>query len=131
MGKVWRPTIIGLFILTFYSSGYAACDTDPRTCEPSIDDARIKIQQLLNSAFLTPYSLSEFEKLAGRGFETQGRKMYEMRFFAVVHYSGDELRCRTKLCPELHNYLVEVDTTSKKAKIAGWLFLEQDASGWR
>jgi hypothetical protein len=42
-----------------------------------------------------------------------------MRFSAVLNYSGDKLRCRKNLCPELHNYLVEVDEAGKKATIAG------------
>jgi len=36
-----------------------------------------------------------------------------------------------KPCPELHNYLVEIDKIAKQAKIAGWLFFEQEGSGWR
>jgi len=100
-------------------------------CEPSVDDARTKVEQLLNSAFLPPYSLSSLEKLDGRSFETQGLKKYEMRILAVVTFSGDTLQCRIKLCPELHNYLVEVDKAEKKAKIAGWLFFEQDGTEWR
>ena len=87
--------------------------------------------QLLNSAFLPPYSLSVLEKLDGRGIETQGQKKYEMRILAIVTYSGDTLQCRISLCPELHNYLVEVDKIEKKAKIAGWLFFEQEGTGWR
>jgi hypothetical protein len=96
-----------------------------------VDLARAKVEQLLNSAFLPPHSLSALEKLDGRSFETQGKKKYEMRVLALVTYSGDTLQCRIKLCPELHNYLVEVDKTEKKAKIAGWLFFEQEGSGWR
>ena len=96
-----------------------------------MDFARAKVEQLLNSAFLPPHSLSALEKLDGRSFETQGKKKYEMRVLAVVTYSGDTLQCGIKLCPELLNYLVDVDKTEKKARIAGWLFLEQEGSGWR
>jgi len=41
---------------------------------------------------------------------------------AVVTYSGDTLQCRIKLCPELHNYLVEIDKTAKQAKIVAGSF---------
>ena len=112
-------------------SGYAACNIGQGICEPSVDEARAKVEQLLNSAFLPPYSLSVLEKLDGRSFETQGQKKYEMRILAVVTYSGDTLQCRISLCPELHNYLVEFDKIEKKAKIAGWLFFEQEGMGWR
>ncbi|HMF25252.1 MAG TPA: hypothetical protein VKG24_24435 [Pseudolabrys sp.] len=132
MRGFWRRTIaVSLMTLALSCSGYAACDNEQGSCEPSVDDARTKIEQLLDSAFLAPFSLSTFEKLEGRGFETQGQKVYEMRFLAVINYSGNRLQCRNKLCPELHNYLVEVDEAAKKAKIAGWLLFEQKGSGWR
>jgi len=132
MRGFWRPMIILSFIsLALSSSGYAACNIVHGVCEPSVDDARAKIEQLFNSAFLTPHSLGALEKFDGRSFETQDRKMYEMRFLAVVTYSGDTLRCRNRLCPELHNYLVEVDKAAKQAKIAGWLFFTQEGPGWR
>jgi len=67
--------------------------------------------------------LGALEKLDGRSFETQGKKKYECGFLAVVTYSCDTLQCRIKLWPELPNYLVEVDKTERKAKIAGWLSL--------
>ncbi|HEY6024594.1 MAG TPA: hypothetical protein VIV34_10515 [Pseudolabrys sp.] len=92
---------------------------------------RAKIEQLLDSAFLTPHAVISVQKLDGRGVEAQGRKKYEMRFVAVLSYSGDKLRCRTDLCPELHNHLLEIDETTKKATIAGWLFFEQSDRGWR
>jgi len=85
----------------------------------------------LTRLFLPPYLLGALEKLDGRRFETQGKKKYECGFLAVVTYSGDTLQCRIKLWPELSNYLVEVDKTEKKAKIAGWLFFQQERPGWR
>src|SRR5689334_8481490 len=48
-----------------------------------------------------------------------------MRVLAVVTYSGDTLQCRINLCPELHNYLVEVDKTQKKAKSLVGSFLNK------
>jgi hypothetical protein len=86
---------------------------------------------LLNSAFLTPVSIVSWEKLDGRTIESSGRKKFEMRFSAVVSYSGDKLRCGINLCPELHNYLVDIDEAGKKATIAGWLFFEQAGQEWR
>lgn len=71
------------------SSVYAACNIGHEICEPSVDEARARVEQLLSSAFLPPYSLSNLEKLDGRSFETQGHKKYEMRILAVVTYSGD------------------------------------------
>jgi hypothetical protein len=71
------------------------------------------VEQLLNSAFLTPYSIISLEKFNGRSVEIGGEKKYEMRFFATLSYSADKLSCRRDLCPELHNYLLEVDPVKK------------------
>jgi hypothetical protein len=117
--------------LALSSPGNAVCGPGNDGCEPSADETRTKVERLLNGAFLTPYSIVSLDKLDGRSVETKGRKMYEMRISAVFNYAGDKLRCRTNLCPELHNYLVEVDQASKKATIAGWLFFEQAGRGWR
>jgi hypothetical protein len=127
----WSATIISFVTLVLSFPGHAVCGPGNGSCEPSLDEARAKIERLLNSAFLTPYSIASLEKLDGRGLEIQGRKKYEMRFFAVLNYSGDKLRCRTSLCPELHNYLVKVDEAAKKATIAGWLFFERAEREWR
>ncbi|MGA9081557.1 MAG: hypothetical protein WCF66_10080 [Pseudolabrys sp.] len=111
--------------------GHATCGPGYESCEPSVDEARAKIEGLLNSAFLTPYSIVSLDKFDGRSVKTQDREIYEMRFSAVLNYSGDKLRCRKNLCPELHNYLVEVDEVGKKATVAGWLFFERAERGWR
>jgi hypothetical protein len=132
MRVFWQSAIIISFLtLVLSSPGHAVCGPGNESCEPSADEARAKIEQLLNLAWLTPHSVVSLEKLDGRGFETGGRKIYEMRFFAVLNYSGDKLRCRKSLCPELHNYSVEIDEAAKKATIAGWLFFEQAERGWR
>jgi hypothetical protein len=54
-----------------------------------------------------------------------------MRSRAVLHFVGIKLRCRRPACPELHHYLMENDTASKKVTVAGWLFLEQDGDNWK
>jgi len=89
------------------------------------------VEQLLNSAFLTPYSIISLEKFNGRSVETGGEKKYEIRFFAILSYSADKLSCRRDLCPELHNYLLEVDPVKKRANVAGWLFFTRADRGWR
>jgi hypothetical protein len=122
--------VISFITLALSSPGHAVCGSGD-SCEPSADEARAKIERLLISAFLTPYAIVSVDKLGGRSVETKGRKMYEMRFSAILNYSDDKLRCRMNLCPELHNYLVEVDQAAKKATIAGWLFFEQTERGWR
>jgi hypothetical protein len=131
MSTFRRLGIIGFIMLALSSPGHATCGPGDESCEPSVDEARTKIEGLLNSAFLTPYSIVSWDKFDGRSVETQDRKIYEMRFLAVLNYSGDKLRCRKSLCPELHNYLVEVDEAEKKATIAGWLFFERAEQGWR
>jgi hypothetical protein len=118
-------------VLAFSSPGHAACGPGHESCEPSTDEMRAKIEQLLNSAFLTSHAIISWEKLDGRSVETQGRKKYEVRISAVLTYSGDRLRCRVDLCPELHNYLVDIDEAARKATISGWLFFEQAERGWR
>src|SRR5689334_25391651 len=102
-----------------------------QAAEPAIDDARAKVERLLDQAFLPPYAVVSLEKLDGRNIETRDKMLYEMRFRAELNYSGERLRCRKPLCPELHNYLFEVDAAAKKAIVAGWLFLEWDSQGWR
>ena len=131
MRTFWRSAIIISFItLALSSAGHTVCSSG-ESCGPSVDEARAKIERLLDSALLTPHSIVSLDKLDGRSVETQGRKIYEMRVSAVLNYSGDKLRCRMSLCPEFHNYLVEVDEAAKKATIAGWLFFEQAERGWR
>ena len=132
MRTFWRSAIIISFITLVLSfPGHAVCGPGNESCEPSADEVRAKIEQLLNSAWLTSHSIVSLEKFNGRSLETGGRKIYEMRFFAALNYSGDKLRCRKSRCPELHNYSVEIDEAAKKATIAGWLFFEQTEREWR
>lgn len=119
-----------LVTLSLATPGHGACGSGDGSCEPALENARQKMSQLLDSAFLSPHLLTSFEKLDGRSLETRERKVYEMRVLAVLSYSGDRLRCRIRLCPQLHNYLVEIDDRSKTAKVAGWLFFERTAKGW-
>ncbi|HEY7230971.1 MAG TPA: hypothetical protein VH558_11425, partial [Pseudolabrys sp.] len=84
----------------------------------------------LKSAFLSPFTLVSFEKVEGHAVDTKGRRIYQMRIRAVLNYAGIRLRCRRKLCPELHHYVVQIDAASKKATVLGWLFFEQDSQGW-
>ena len=128
----WRPALmIALTMLVISSPGQAACGPGIDGCGPSADELRAKIAQLIDSAFLTPHTIVAVEKRDGREIETQGRRTYEMRFSVVLNYSGDRLRCRINLCPELHNYLLEIDNAAKEATISGWLFFEQAGNGWR
>lgn len=129
--RAMRVAVAAVAGVMLASLAHAACGPGDKSCEPAIDDARARIERLLDQAFLPPYALVSLEKLDGRGIETPNKKLYEMRFRAVLDYSGDRLRCRKPLCPELHNYLFEVDAAAKKATVAGWLFLEQDKQGWR
>ena len=128
MRVFWAVSIIALIILMNLPSGWAACGGG---CAPSADETHAKIAGLLDAAFLTPHEIVAVDKREGREIETQGRKKYEMRFSVVLSYAGAKLQCRIKLCPELHNYLLEVDEPAKKATISGWLFFEQAGGGWR
>ena len=131
MRASWAASIIALMILTNSSSVQAACGAGDDGCGPSAGETRAKIARLLDSAFLTPHAIVVVEKHDGREIETQGRKKYEMRFSVILDYSGEKLRCRMNLCPELHNYLLEIDEAAKKATISGWLFFDQAGDGWR
>jgi hypothetical protein len=128
-----RTAIILIFTIlavTLSSPARAVCSGD-EDCGPSPDEVRAKVEQLLDSAFVTPHAIISLENFNGRDVGTPGQKKYEMRFFATVSYSGDRLRCRRDLCPELHNYLLEIDAAAKRANVAGWLFFEQAQQGWR
>jgi hypothetical protein len=132
MRAFWRLALtIAFVMLAILSPGYAACGPGNGGCEPSASEVRAKIAQLLDSALLTPHTIVAVDKQDGREVEAQGRKKYEMRFSVVLNYSGGRLRCRIDLCPQLHNYLLEVDEAAKKATISGWLFFEQAGRGWR
>lgn len=132
MRTLWRLAIVANFVLLLVSDpGRAACGPGTETCEPSMSEAQAKVGKLLDAAYATPHVIVSLEKLDGRGFETNGRKVYEMRMSAVMSYSGENLTCRTSLCPELGNYLVEIDRPAKKATISGWIFFEQSPQGWR
>ncbi len=85
-------------------------------------------QRLLDAAYVTPHTITSFEKLEGRNVEAIGGSLYEMRVFVVMNYA-DVFRCRARLCPELHNYLVEVDKRTKMKVVR--LFFKQTAQGWR
>jgi hypothetical protein len=128
-----RSAIILIFAaLAFSSPGHAVCGSGNESCGPSQDEFRAKVEQLLGSAFLTPYSIVSLEKFDGHDVEAPGQKTkYEIRFFATVSYSADRLRCRRDLCPELHNYLLDIDPAAKRANVAGWLFFERAEQGWR
>jgi hypothetical protein len=120
--------VAGFLTLALSPAARAACTEN---CEPSVAVARTAMQQIFRQTFLSPYTLVSFEKLDGRSGERAGRPFYEMRIRAVVNYEGVRLRCRRSSCPELHHYLLEVDAPSKKATVAGWLFLERQGDRWQ
>jgi hypothetical protein len=124
---------VGFVALALLDSGHAlaACAPGSGGCKPSLDEARPKMERLLDAAYRTPHSLGTLDRLDARRLATQGRETYEMRILAVVTYSGDTLECRIRSCPELRNYLVETNKRAKKARIAGWLFFERTKQGWR
>jgi hypothetical protein len=124
--------IISFVTLALSCPSHAACGPEYGNCEPSANEVQAKIEQLLNSAYLTPHSIVSLNKFDGRIFETEGRKTYEIRVSVVLNYSGDKLLCRLSSCPELHNYVVRTDNAAKKATIAGWMFFKQQVGqGWR
>jgi hypothetical protein len=128
MRIVLRAAAIAGVAPVLVSPARAACSGN---CEPSVEVAQAAMQQIFRQTFFSPYTLVSFERLDGRSGERYGGVFYEMRIRAVLHYDGVKLRCRRPACPELHHYLLEEDARSKKATVAGWLFLEQDGDRWR
>ena len=128
MRAVSRAAALISLALVLVSPARAVCSGN---CEPSVEVAQAAMQKLFRETFLSPYTLVSFERLDGRSGERYGGVFYEMRIRAVLHYDGIRLRCRRPSCPELHHYLLENDAASKKATVAGWLFLEQDGDGWK
>ena len=123
---------IGFMMLAFSPPARDAClPSGGAGCGPSDGEERAKVERLLDAAFSTPHAIVSLEKLDGRSIETNGRGKYEMRFAVVLRYSGEKLRCHEALCPELHNYLLEIDEAAKTATVAGWLFFDQVDQGWQ
>jgi len=130
--RIFSATAIGFMMLAFSPPAGAACVPPGNAgCAPSAGEERAKVERLLDAAFSTPHAIVSLEKLDGRSIETNGRGKYEMRFAVVLRYSGDKLRCHESLCPELHNYLLEIDEAAKTATVAGWLFFDQVDQGWQ
>lgn len=128
MRSVLRAAAMAGVALALAAPAQAACTGG---CEPSVEVAQATMQKIFRQTFLSPYTLISFERLDGRSGERYGGVFYEMRIRAVLHYDGARLRCRRPSCPELHHYLLEDDARSKKATVAGWLFLENDGDGWK
>lgn len=128
MRIVLRAAAIAGVALALATPARAACTG---SCEPSVEVAQAAMQKIFKETFLSPYTLISFERLDGRSGERYGGAFYEMRIRAVLHYDGVRLRCRRPSCPELHHYLLENDAASKKATVAGWLFLANDGDGWK
>jgi len=130
--RIFLAAAIGFMMLAFSSPGRAACaPPGDAGCGPSAGEERAKVERLLDAAFSTPHAIVSLEKLDGRNIETNGRGKYEMRFAVVLRYSGDKLQCREALCPELHNYLLEIDAAAKTATVAGWIFFDRVDQGWQ
>jgi hypothetical protein len=111
--------IVSFITLALSSPSNAACDPAHENCEPTANKIQAKVEQLLNSAYLTPHSIVSLNKFDGRSFETEGRKTFEVRVSIVLNYSGNKRLCRISSCPEFHNYVVRIDEAAKKATIAG------------
>jgi hypothetical protein len=131
MRNFWPIAIIGFVMLALSTPGRGVCVPGGGGCEPTVEETRAKVEQLLNSALLSTYSIVSLEKLEGHDGDMFGRKTYEIRFLATLNYSGDKLRCRRALCPELQNYSVQINEATKKATVSGWLFFEQTGQDWR
>jgi len=133
MQRRWRylSIIVPLMTLAMSAAGHAACGPGHESCEPSADEVRAKVERLIDAAWSTPHSIATVQVFDGRSLQIDGQKKYEMRIFAVIHYSGDKLLCRTKFCPELSNYLVQDDAAAKKVTVAGWLLFAHGQQGWR
>ena len=128
-----RAAIIFILItLALSSLAHAVCGPGHESCEPSADEARARVDQLLNSAFLTPYSIVRLDNLDARGVETQGHKIYEMRFSAVLTFSGDKLRCRKIFAPNCKTiWWKSMRPERKQQSRAGYFLNKRNKDGAR
>jgi hypothetical protein len=132
MRNLWRSIVIFMItILAPLSAGHAEWKFGGQLSRPSVDEMQAKLDRLLNSALLPPFSKLSVAKLNEREGEMAGHKAYEIQFSITLGYSGDKLHCRSALCSELQNYSISIDEISKIATIKGWLFFEQTEQGWR
>ena len=74
---------ISFITLVLSSPGHAVCGPGNESCEPSVGEARAKIERILNSAWLTPYSIVSLEKLDGRGLRRRVEKYMKCGFFYI------------------------------------------------
>src|SRR5262245_18027150 len=63
--------IVSFITFALSSPGHAVCSPGNESCEPSQDDVRAKVEQLFNSAFLTPYSIVSLEKFKAIAIKPQ------------------------------------------------------------
>jgi hypothetical protein len=64
MGGTFRRSaiIVSFIVLALASPGRAACGLGYEGCEPSADEVRAKVEQLLDSTWLTPHAIVPLEK---------------------------------------------------------------------
>ena len=88
------------------------------------------MQKIFKETFLSPY----------RSSRSSGSTAATVSGMAACSTKCDPRRASLRrrqaslpapVMPELHHYLLENDAASKKATVAGWLFLEQDGDGWK
>ncbi len=102
------------------------------TSSPTEDNGKALLAQKLDRIFLPPFSIDSFSRTKGESKTESGVEVYQMKFTALVKYTGNEIRCIFPQCPQLSGADLQAafDRPHKSITINGSLSFEKTQSGW-
>jgi hypothetical protein len=110
----------------------AACSSSSPPSFPTEDDGKALLAQKLDRIFLPPFSIDSFSRTKGESKTESGVEVYQMKFTALVKYTGNEIRCIFPQCPQLSGADLQAafDRPHKSITITGSLSFEKTQGGW-